>query len=188
MRGFDDLRFLAEDAAETARRVDGDLRERHEPTIEPELRRTVSRRRFRTLVERIRDCGSPFGAHTVVHRDGGELLLVRHAEVDRWVLPGGGVDGDEGLRAAAERELREEAGVDADYEGLAALYRVEVVNDDYDTWGVMPVYAARAPSATPEAADPDGEITAAGWFRELPEDTRDREDLLAWRRRRFGSG
>lgn len=186
MTGFDDLWFLAEDAAKTAERVEHDLRESHDPTIEPALRRSVSRRRFRTLAERIRDCGSPFGAHTIVHRNRGEFLLVRHAGLDRWVLPGGGVDGDEGLRAAAERELAEEAGVGADYEGLGALYRVEVTHGDHETWGVMPVYAARAEGTSPTAADPDGEITAAQWFRELPRDTRDREDLLAWRRRRFG--
>lgn len=50
----------------------------------------------------------------LVVRDGG-LLLVRHVADGRewWCPPGGGVDGDEPLPAAAERELHEETGIRA---------------------------------------------------------------------------
>jgi 8-oxo-dGTP diphosphatase len=42
------------------------------------------------------------------------ILLVRHvkpAVYDFWVAPGGGVEGTEDLRAAAQREAREECGL-----------------------------------------------------------------------------
>jgi hydroxymethylglutaryl-CoA reductase (NADPH) len=41
--------------------------------------------------------------------------------------------------------------------------------------------AAAAESTEPEVSDPDGEISEARWFDDLPEDTRDRHDLEAWR-------
>jgi 8-oxo-dGTP diphosphatase len=44
----------------------------------------------------------------------GRLLLVRHRKpgsYDFWAPPGGGVEGDEELAAAAEREVLEEAGI-----------------------------------------------------------------------------
>jgi ADP-ribose pyrophosphatase YjhB (NUDIX family) len=111
---------------------------------------------------------------------------VRHEGVDLWVLPGDGVDGSETFREATERELREEAGVEATYEGLGMLSRVEVRSADYHTWGVLPVYAARAESTEVEVDDPEEEISDARWFEDLPPDTRDREDLLAWRERYLG--
>jgi 8-oxo-dGTP diphosphatase len=184
MTTLDDLWYLADEADQRAEQVYHRLDERHDDYLEVTHHEHVSRRRFRTLAERIRDAGAPYGAHTVVYRPSGDLVLVYHDAIDTWVLPGGGVDGEESLREAAERELGEEADVDADYEGLGILTRVEVRSGEYSTWGVMPVFQARAdPDADPEATDPDGEITEARWFAELPEGTRDREDLVAWRER-----
>ena len=182
MTSLDGLWYLADEAARHAERAYHRTADAHGGDhIERTLEKRVSRGRFRTLAERIRDCGAPYGAHTLVRREGGELLLVRHEGVDMWVLPGGGVDGTESYREAAERELHEEAGIDADYGGLAMLNRVEVSCGSYDTWGVLPVFAARAETTDPTVADPDGEISAARWFDPvaLPEDTRDREDVIA---------
>ncbi|WP_254534621.1 NUDIX hydrolase [Halomarina litorea] len=178
---LDDLWFLADEARQEAECAYHRLTAHHEGYLEFERTRSVSRGRFRTLAERIRTSGTPYGAHTVVHRESGDLLLVRHDDVDLWVLPGGCVDGAESCREAARRELAEEAGVEAAYDGLAMLTRVTVRHGDQRTWGVLPVFEARAETTTPAVDDPDGEISDARWFDELPPDTRDREDLLAWR-------
>jgi 8-oxo-dGTP diphosphatase len=63
--------------------------------------------------------------------------------------------------------------------------RVEFAAAEHVAWGVLPVYAARAVTTEPTVDDPDGEISDAQWFADLPPDTRDREELLAWRDRRF---
>lgn len=182
---FDELAVRADDAARTATQRYRELSTRHEGFIEREDRRSVSRRRFATLVDRIRQTGAPYGAHTIVYRPSGELLLVRHEGVDRWVLPGGGVDPGESFAETAQRELAEEAGIEASYDGLGLLTRIELEADGYETWGFVPIFAARAESREPEVDDPDDEISAARWFDDLPEDTRDREHLRAWRRARL---
>jgi 8-oxo-dGTP diphosphatase len=183
MTTLDDLWYLADEARQRAEQARHGLDRRYDDYLEFERTRRVPRGRFRTLAERIKNCGAPYGAHTVVYQPSGDLLLVRHEGVDLWVLPGGGVAPGETFREAAERELEEEAGVDVDYEGLAMLTEVRVVADDTETWGVLPVFAARAETTTPNVSDPDDEISEARWFSNLPKDTRDRSDLLTWRDR-----
>ncbi len=181
----DDLWFLADEARQRAEQAYHRLRRSHADAdyLEPVHTRRVSRPRFRTLASRVKSTGTPYGVHTVVRRRDDEILLVRHEGVDLWVLPGGGVDGDEGFTEAARRELAEEAGISADYGGLAMATRIDIRCDGHQTWGVMPVYRARADeTAELSVNDPDEEISAARWFRvsELPADTRDRDDLLSW--------
>lgn len=178
---FDRLGYRAEEAERRAEQAYHDLCDRHEGFLERTHHKRVSRRRFETLLGRIRESGAPYGAHTIVYRPSGELLLVRHEGVDMWVLPGGAIDGEESFRQAAERELAEEAGLDVDYDGLAYLSQVEIEHGGYSTWGVLPVFEAQALTTEPEVRDPDEEISDARWFARLPQDTRDREDLLAWR-------
>jgi 8-oxo-dGTP diphosphatase len=53
-------------------------------------------------------------AGVIVERNG-RVLAVRHRRpgiYDFWVAPGGGVEGDESLAAAAAREVREECGIE----------------------------------------------------------------------------
>lgn len=187
MTTVDDLWYLGDVAARQAEQTYHDLAEGDDGGDPLEFVRTrrVSRPRFRTVAERTRRNGLPYGAHVVVYRDSGDLLLVRHGDVDMWVLPGGQVDGDESFRAAARRELREEAGIEAAFEGLAMLARVEFRCGDYETWGVLPIYRARAETTALSVDDPDGEITDAQWFDELPPDTRDRDQIRRWRSERL---
>lgn len=180
---LDDLWYLARQAEQRAEQAYHGLRESHDGFLEFDRTNRVSRRRFRTLADRVRETGAPFGAHTIVHRPSGELLLVRHEGVDMWVLPGGGIDASETFREAAERELLEEAGVDAAYDGLAMNTRVSIRSGEYSTWGVLPVFEARAERTALSVNDPDEEISDARWFDDLPADTRDRADLEAWRER-----
>lgn len=178
----DGLWYLAEEAERRAERAYHRVVDAYgEDCLQRTYQKRVHRDRFRTLADRIRHSGTPYGAHTLVSRDSGELLLVRHEGVDLWVLPGGGVDGSESFRETAKRELEEEAGIEADYRGLAMLNRVEISCRGCDTWGLLPVFRASARTTEPTVADPDEEISAARWFApgQMPEDTRDRDDLIA---------
>lgn len=183
MTAVDNLWYKADEARQQAEQTFHRLREAHDPTLQYERTKTVSRHRFRTLADRIRENGLPYGAHTLVSRSDGAMLLVRHEGVDMWVLPGGEVNGDESLREGAARELQEEAGIDAAYDGMGILARVDVRAGDHHTWGVLPVFTARTDGCNPEVRDPDDEISAARWFETLPEDTRDRAEIRKWRDR-----
>lgn len=179
----DELWFLATRAEQRAEQAYHDLTEAYAQYMELTRTYEVSRRRFRTLARRVAETGAPYGAHTVVYQPSGELLLVWHEGVDMWVLPGGGVREEESFREAAARELREEAGIEADYEGLAIATRTAIESGAHSTLGVLPTFQARAEATTPTVSDPDGEITDARWFRDLPENTRDRDQLRTWRER-----
>jgi len=187
MTPVDDLWYLADEADQQAEQTRHALRERYGDYLTFETTKHVSRGRFRTVTERIRDNGAPYGAHTLVADESGALLLVRHDAVGMWVLPGGETHADEHFREAAERELREEAGITAEYNGLGLLGRVRFKSGEYSTWGVLPMFEAQAGSdaSQPSVQDPDDEISAARWFAELPGETRDREELLRWRDRRL---
>jgi 8-oxo-dGTP pyrophosphatase MutT (NUDIX family) len=109
-----------------------------------------------------------------------QVLLVRRNPDARfmpgvWVFPGGAVDatdgeGEESHRAAAVRELAEEAGIVLDPEELVAYSRwitPRVVPIRFDTR----FYLALAPAHSPPR--PDGSETIdAGWFR--PQEALDR--------------
>ncbi|WP_051324714.1 NUDIX hydrolase [Candidatus Solirubrobacter pratensis] len=112
-------------------------------------------------------------ATVIVLRGGGErleVLLVQRTPKARfmggaWVFPGGSVDKADldGHRAAAVRELREEAGlVIGDPTALVPFARwitPPEVSIRFDTW----FFLARAPEG--QEADPDGqEIVDARWF------------------------
>lgn len=186
MTTVDELWYKADEARQQAEQTYHRLSESHEDFLEFETRKHVSRRRFRTVTERIRGNGAPYGAHTIAYRGDGRLALVRHEGVGLWVLPGGESHDGEDFDEAARRELGEEAGIEGAYDGLGMLGRVEFQTGDHSTWGVLPVFEARAQSTDLDVRDPDDEISAARWFDELPEDTRDRRELLEWRDRRLG--
>lgn len=185
MTTVDELWYIADEADQQAQQTFHRLSEEYEDYLEFETTKYVSRRRFRTVASRIRDNGAPYGAHTLAYHPDGSLLLVRHEGVDQWVLPGGEANDTESFREAAERELGEEAGIEAAYDGLGMLSRVTFHAGDHSTWGVLPVFEAEAPSTNPVADDPDEEISDAQFFQTLPADTRDREQLLQWRNERL---
>mgnify|MGYP006283217271 CR=1 FL=1 len=185
MTTVDDLWYLADVASQQAEQTYHDLTDRHDGFVEFTRHRRVPRQRFRRVAEDARDHGAPFGAHTLTYRPSGELLLVRHEGVDMWVLPGGELDAGESFREAALRELGEESGVAATVDGLGMLGRVEFYCEDNNTWGVLPVFEASAETTDIDVQDPDEEISEAQWFEDLPAETRDRDEILRWRRRRF---
>ena len=116
-------------------------------------------------------------AATVIVLRGGdrelEVLLVQRTPAARfmggaWVFPGGAVsttdgEGDTALRAAAARELREEAGIElADPTTLVAFSRwitPAVVKIRYDTW----FFLATMPDGVEPAVDGE-EVVDARWY------------------------
>lgn len=103
-----------------------------------------------------------------------EILLLKRSESARfmpgvWVFPGGAVDacdgeGEDGYRACAIRELREEAGIELTSADELILFSrwitPEVVSRRFDAW----FFLALAPPHSPPK--PDGvETTEAGWFQ-----------------------
>ena len=54
---------------------------------------------------------SSVGVRILVINSKNEILLVEHTYVDGWHFPGGGVNRNESMHAAAKRELWEESGV-----------------------------------------------------------------------------
>ncbi|WP_375598916.1 NUDIX domain-containing protein [Devosia sp. Naph2] len=97
---------------------------------------------------------------------GDRILLVRHYRAgvhDFWAGPGGGVEGNEELHEAAEREAFEEAGIRVKTRALA--YIDELVDD----WGRIVKFWFLADyisgeidvSANPAEAE---SISEAGWF------------------------
>ena len=98
------------------------------------------------------------GVRVIVLDASDRILLVRHTYIDRWHLPGGGVDKWEATDAAAAREVREETGIAATIERLHGVFhnRQEYKDDQ------VVVYVARADDTAWRA---DGfEIAEAGWF------------------------
>jgi 8-oxo-dGTP diphosphatase len=185
MTAVDNLWYLASEADQRAEQLYHRLADEADDYVEHETTRWVSRGRFKTVAERIEARGLPFGAHTLAYRPSGELLLVKQASMDTWVLPGGEVEADETVQAGARRELGEEAGIDVQYDGLGVLGEVRFHCDGHQTWGVLPIFEGEAASTDLDVDDPDGEITDARWFEELPENTRDRAVLEEWRGKRF---
>jgi 8-oxo-dGTP pyrophosphatase MutT (NUDIX family) len=114
----------------------------------------------------------PRQAATVIVLRGGaerlEVLLVQRTPKARfmggaWVFPGGAVDAAEGHRAAAVREVREEAGIALpDPDALIPFARwitPPEVSIRFDTW----FFLAAAPPG--QEAEPDRqEIVDARWF------------------------
>ena len=115
------------------------------------------------------------------------VLLVRRKHepfAGMWAIPGGFVDMDEPLEAAAKRELREETGVEAGR--LEQLHTFGDPGRDPRGRTISVVYLARvdAGRVRPEAADDAAEV---GWhsLSRLPPLAFDHEQILACARRRL---
>jgi 8-oxo-dGTP diphosphatase len=115
-------------------------------------------------------------------RDGQlKLLLIKRAGEPyrgKWALPGGFVQLDEGLDAAAARELEEETGVSKVY--LEQLYTFGRVDRDPRERVITVAYYALIPSDKLELrAATDAE--AVGWFglEELPKLAFDHKDIVS---------
>lgn len=177
MTSVDRLWYLADEASQQAEQRTHEFRERHEDPREFHLDRYVSRSRFQTIVDRIRENGLPYGAQVLARTPADAVLLVRQRGIDEWVLPGGQIESGESVREGAVRELAEETGIHLEVDGLGLLGRVTFYAEGHSTWGVLPIYEAVTERIEPTIDDPDDEILDARWFDEPPENVRDRSVL-----------
>lgn len=105
-------------------------------------------------------------AAALVRDDDGRLLLVRHADLGVWGLPGGAIEPDEQPEEAAVRETEEESGLEVEIVRLLGVfggpeYRITYGNGDRTAY-VPIVYEARVVGGT---ARPDGlETSEVGWY------------------------
>lgn len=96
----------------------------------------------------------------LVFDSAGRVLLVRHANNNVWVAPGGMIEVDEMPEQAARREMQEETGCEIEILGILGVYggsafRVQYQNGDEVAY-VMTVYEARISGGE---LKPDGQET-----------------------------
>jgi len=100
-----------------------------------------------------------------VIKDGDRYLLVRHVE-GRWTFPGGAVDPGETPAEAAQRETREEAGVEVELLSIDGVFggypnfHGTYSNGDEVAW-VTILFEARIVAGEPHPAD--DETAAVRW-------------------------
>jgi 8-oxo-dGTP diphosphatase len=118
-----------------------------------------------------------------------KVLLIRRKMdpfAGKWALPGGFVDENESLEAAARRELREETGVET--RTVEQLHAFGDPGRDPRGHTVSVVYLAEVDprKVKPKAADDAAEV---GWFPldELPPLAFDHDKILALARKRLGT-
>lgn len=95
------------------------------------------------------------GVRVMVVKDG-QVLLIRHSYVDGWYFPGGGLKRGETLEAAARREVREEAGVEAASLELVGVYTSHHWQTDHNVLFRCADFAV--------VGKPDAEIAEARFF------------------------
>ena len=121
---------------------------RVEPLVRPALKAHARLTRGLTL-----------GVRGMVLDGEGRVLLIEHTYVRGWHLPGGGVERNETVREALERELIEEAGIRLTGEpSLLGIYsNARVFRGDH-------VLIYRVEAWEPCAQTSRGEIHAVDWF------------------------
>lgn len=100
----------------------------------------------------------------VAVRHEGKLLMGRRRDNNLWTNPGGHVEKGESPRAAAAREVKEEAGIHVDPADLVHLgsRKVKVEKGDLHVHGFRAELAGERPQPT-AAGDPDREISEFRW-------------------------
>jgi 8-oxo-dGTP pyrophosphatase MutT (NUDIX family) len=104
-------------------------------------------------------------AGTAVRDDAGRLLLVRHAGLQQWHCPGGGMEVHETPAGTAARELREETGLEIRPGRLIGCFSRHIrafPNGDRIQGVALLMDGAVADGSM--RPDPTGEIDAMDWF------------------------
>jgi ADP-ribose pyrophosphatase YjhB (NUDIX family) len=120
-----------------------------------------------------------------VSDDAGRVLLIRHEDADgAWGVPGGSHKPGESFRETAEREVREETGVECELTGVVFARRKRVVladESDRQWFMLTVVFEADAVDAD-DLSIGDDEVEEARWFGERPDQIAEfvREQADGW--------
>ncbi|MXR20254.1 NUDIX hydrolase [Halobacterium bonnevillei] len=114
-------------------------------------------------------------AGAVVRNPAGAVPFVEPSWVDGWVLPGGSVEAGETLAAAAERELREETGLDVEVGAPCRVVEQVIRGEDPTETARGWFVAFEGTTEDREFGDDlgvhDDEIDRVAWFAQPPTDT-----------------
>ena len=113
--------------------------------------------------------GLTLGVRAVVIDHSGKVFLIVHSYVPGWHLPGGGVETDETLHVALERELREEGNIEltGPAQLLGVYFNRRISRRDHVAVFIVRSFRQTAPP------QPGHEIIGHGFFARdaLPADT-----------------
>ncbi|NHN42538.1 NUDIX domain-containing protein [Halorubellus sp. JP-L1] len=101
--------------------------------------------------------------------DGDRVLLALGRYDETWGPPGGGRETGETFEEAAEREVREEVGVDCTVTDVVAIRHVTVVDPESDDEIHLAYVAFEAAYDGGTIDVQETEVAGAGWFGALPE-------------------
>lgn len=90
-----------------------------------------------------------------------KILMVKNADNERWTLPGGAVEENETLEAAAIREAKEETGLDIEVHGIVAVN--EYITEKKNEHPVFFTFKAVISGGNIEVVRPD-EILEIAWI------------------------
>ena len=106
------------------------------------------------------------GVGALIVDEAGRLFLAQRGpqaknERGMWEFPGGSVEFGETLRAALQREIREEFGVEIKVGALLDVVD-HILPDEGQHW-VSPTYLCKLVAGMPQIMEPE-KCTAIGWF------------------------
>jgi len=162
----DELRSIASEGLEYAR--DDYDRRRYERVLRcsAQLLGGVERRPAETILEEfsgdLHQTTPQIGVDAMV-LEAGKVLLIQRTDNGLWCMPGGAAEVGEVLAHAAERELREEAGIEGRANSVVALLDSRLWHSGVKRHMVHLVFLVERISGTPSTS---GESLAVGYFAE----------------------